>query len=65
MGKPNAGVISVQKIWQGCYLVPHFGSGHVPAAWKSDNVLDLATHFLLDKYLDLFLFEEYEQSLHC
>ena len=60
---PNSEVISVDKIWQGCVLIPQFGSTSVPVSWTTGNVLDLASKFYLDKYLDPHIFQEYEECL--
>jgi len=60
---PHSEVVSIDRIWRACLLIPHFGSTAVPASWMSENTLDLAAKFYLDKYLDLHLFEHHEQHV--
>ena len=59
----NSEVINVDQIRQACLLSPQFGSASVPVSWTTGDALDLASKFYLDRYLDLHLFEEYEQCL--
>ena len=58
---PNATIISIDQIVQTCHLLPKFGSGDVPHDWLSDssNVLSLSSDFFFNRYLDLYLFEEF------
>ncbi|KAI0281068.1 hypothetical protein BC826DRAFT_1094230 [Russula brevipes] len=60
---PNTEVISVDQICRGCLLIPHFSSASVPTSWMSGDVLDLASKFYLSQYLDLHLFQIYEEML--
>ena len=59
---PNSEVISIDQIWQACHLAPQFASAPVPVSWFKGDPLDLASKFYLNKYIDFYLFEEYEQD---
>ena len=57
--RPNAAIISINQIIQTCHLLLKFGPGKVPHDWFSGNVLDHASDFFFNRYLNLYLFEEF------
>ena len=57
--RPNAAIICINQIIQTCHLLPKFGSGDVPRDWFSGNVLNHSSNFFFNRYLDLYLFEEF------
>lgn len=46
-----ASVIDVEKICHSCHLFPNFGPA-VPQEWKSSNVLDHASSFLVNPFVN-------------
>jgi hypothetical protein len=56
----NAEVVSIDRIWHSCLLIPHFGSADVPTSWTGKNALDSAAQFYLNKYTDMHSFMEYK-----
>jgi hypothetical protein len=60
---PNSEVISVDRIWRGCALIPQFGSASVPVSWTRGDPLDLAPKYYLGRHLDNHLFREYEKEM--
>jgi len=60
--KPHAAVVSVNHILHTCHLMPRFGSGPVPRSWFKGRVLDLASDFYLNRYINFFLFKELHPS---
>ncbi|KAG9316931.1 hypothetical protein JVU11DRAFT_3012 [Chiua virens] len=50
-GRRLASVIDVEKICRSCHLFPNFGPA-APREWKSSNVLDLASSFLVNPFVD-------------
>jgi hypothetical protein len=59
---PHAAIISVDRLLQGCHLLPRFGSGPVPRSWFDGRVLDLASDFFLNRYINFFLFDDLNPS---
>jgi hypothetical protein len=59
---PNSEVICLDQIRSTCHLVPQYGST-VPVSWITGNVLDLASKFHLNKYLDPHIFNEHETAV--
>ena len=57
--RPSASIIRINKIVQTCHLIPKFGPGAVPREWFTGNVLNHASDFFFNRYLDLYLFEEF------
>jgi hypothetical protein len=57
--RPNAAIIHINQIVQTCHLIPKFGAGDVPRDWFSGNVLNHSSEFFFNRYLDLFLFDEF------
>ena len=64
IGEHNPEVISIDRIWRGCTLIPQFGSTSVPVSWTRGDldVLDLASKYYLGRHLDPQFFDEYEQE---
>jgi hypothetical protein len=60
--KPNSEVIRLDRIWGTCLLIPQFGPT-VPLSWTTGNVLDLASKYYLDQYLDPHTFHEHETAV--
>ncbi|KAF6756066.1 hypothetical protein DFP72DRAFT_1008140 [Ephemerocybe angulata] len=54
-GKLQSSVIPVTLIQQSVHLIPQFGPV-APAEWKSSNVLDMATHFFVNRFVDRLSF---------
>lgn len=50
-GRRLASVIDVEKICRSCHLFPNFGPA-VPCEWKSSDVLDRASSFLVNPFVD-------------
>ena len=50
-------VAGIDKIESDCHLSA-FASGPISPLWTSDNVLDLASHFLLNPYIDIGRFSD-------
>ena len=50
--RQNVGIISVDRIVCGCHLVGKCGL-EINHYWTTDNVLDLASHFYLNPYIDV------------
>jgi hypothetical protein len=59
---PHAAIISVDRLLQHCHLLPRFGSGPVPCSWFNGRVLDLASDFFLNRYINFFLFDDLHPS---
>jgi hypothetical protein len=57
--RPNAAIICVNQIVQSCHLLPKFGSEDVPRHGFNGNVLNHASDFLFNRYLDFYIFEEF------
>ncbi|KAJ7225087.1 Zn-finger domain-containing protein [Mycena rebaudengoi] len=51
----NAAVVSVEQIVRGCHLMGKCG-GKIDRAWTADNVLDTATMFYINPYIDVDTF---------
>lgn len=62
--KPHAAIISIDRIIQTCQLLPKFPTGAIPRAWfsASGRVMDLATDFYLNRYLNHHVFEDLHPS---
>jgi hypothetical protein len=60
--RPHAAVVSFEHIVQSCHLVPRFGSSPVPRSWLNGQVLDLASDFYLNRYINFYLFEYLNSS---
>lgn len=58
---PHAAVVSVDHIIQPCQLIPRFPTP-IPRVWFSGRVMDLATDFYLNRYLNHYLFEDLHPS---
>lgn len=54
----HAEIISVDRIWQACHLLPKFGTGKVEPSWTHQNVLEKADDFYFNHYANLYLFNE-------
>ncbi|KAI0279323.1 hypothetical protein BGY98DRAFT_1089274 [Russula aff. rugulosa BPL654] len=61
--RPNAAIISVEQILQSCHLLPRFGSAPVPRSWLNGRVLDMASDFYINRYINFYLFEDLNPSL--
>ena len=59
---PHAAIIGVDQLLQGCHLLPRFGSGPVPHSLFDGRVLDLASDFFLNRYINFFLFDDLNPS---
>ena len=57
--RPNAEVITVDRIVQQCHLIPLFPRGTINPRWIQGHALVEAQHFYLNKYIDLRMFEQY------
>ncbi|KAH9842998.1 uncharacterized protein C8Q71DRAFT_720384 [Rhodofomes roseus] len=53
-GRPNASIVSVDKIRRGCHLIPKYGRT-VDKELTMDNALDLATEFRVNSYISVDL----------
>jgi len=62
--KPRAAIVGIDHIMQGCHLLPCFGSGPVPRSWFQGRVLDLASEFYLNRYINFYLFKDLHPSHH-
>ena len=60
--KPNAAVVSVDRILYPCHLLPRFSSGPVPRSWFEGRILDLSSDFYLNRYINFYLFEDLHPS---
>ena len=56
--RPHAAVVSIERIIQTCHLLPRFGSAPIPRSWLTDRVLDKANDFYLNRYINLYTFED-------
>jgi len=56
--RPNAAVVSVDRIHRYCHLIGKSGS-EIPQEWTSNSVLDLADTFFVNKYFSLDFFSVY------
>ena len=61
-GRGQGSIISLSNIRQSCMLIPIFPKPQTPEAkklenWTPDNVLDEATSFLINNFLDLYTFQ--------
>ena len=54
----NAAVVSTGDIVHGCHLMGK-SSLKIDPSWTMDNVLDLATHFYLNPYINVDIFTSY------
>jgi hypothetical protein len=57
--RPNAAMICANQIVQTCHLLPKFGSGDIPRHWFTGDVLNHASDFFFNRYLDFYVFEEF------
>ncbi|EIW84144.1 hypothetical protein CONPUDRAFT_88466 [Coniophora puteana RWD-64-598 SS2] len=60
-GSPHTECVPLSRIIHPCHLVPCFGRTAVPSAWLCGRVLELAPHFLLNRYIDTAMYEDYVQ----
>lgn len=61
--KPHAAIVNIDRIIKTCQLLPKFPTGpSIPRAWFSGRVMDLATDFYLNRYLDHYTFEDLHPS---
>jgi len=51
----NAAVISVDRIIRGCHSMGKSGL-HINHEWTMDNILDEASHFHINSYIDVDTF---------
>jgi hypothetical protein len=61
-GRQQGSIIPLSNIRQSCMLIPIFSKPRTPEAknldnWTSDNVLDKATSFLINNFLDFYAFQ--------
>lgn len=61
-GRQQGSIIPLSNIRQSCMLIPIFPKPRTPEAknldnWTSDNVLDKATSFLINNFLDFYAFQ--------
>jgi len=61
--KPHAAVVNVECILQDCHLLPRFGSAPVPHSWFEGQVLDMASDFYINRYINFYLFEDLHPSM--
>ncbi|TCD63835.1 hypothetical protein EIP91_004902 [Steccherinum ochraceum] len=54
--RPNAAVVSVDRIHRLCHLVGKPNDEKIDRSWTSENVLDTADEFLVNPYLSVDLF---------
>jgi hypothetical protein len=60
-------IIPISNIRQSCMLIPKFDKHPISSqrSWKSDNVLDSASHFLINNWASIYsyqsLYKEYEE----
>ncbi|KII84510.1 hypothetical protein PLICRDRAFT_117586 [Plicaturopsis crispa FD-325 SS-3] len=54
--RPNSQIISADRVFQGCHLLPAFGPDPLHQSWTTDNILTFPD-FYLNSYFDFYLFE--------
>ncbi|KZT29566.1 hypothetical protein NEOLEDRAFT_1056163, partial [Neolentinus lepideus HHB14362 ss-1] len=54
--RPNAAIVPLSDVLRACHLCPWFSSA-VDLSWKTETVLEQATEFLLNKHIDLYMFD--------
>ncbi|KAE9391614.1 hypothetical protein BT96DRAFT_959531 [Gymnopus androsaceus JB14] len=59
---PNGQVLAATRLFSGCHVIPQFGRDAVPPEWSSLNVLDKASSFFFNHYLDFYIFERVNRS---
>ncbi|KZP26028.1 hypothetical protein FIBSPDRAFT_909360 [Athelia psychrophila] len=52
----HASIITVDKIWRACHLTPRFGPAPVDRLWVRSNVMELASDFLLNPYINHYIY---------
>jgi len=57
-GHFNAEIVSAKKVIRGCHLIPRFAAEPVDPSWITGSVIDLPIEFFLNRYIDLFLFDD-------
>ncbi|KAI6009336.1 hypothetical protein BKA83DRAFT_4467974 [Pisolithus microcarpus] len=56
---PNASIISTDRIVRACHLQARCGK-QISGDWSLDSVLDMASHFYINSYIDLDTFISFE-----
>lgn len=54
----HASVISVNNIWRACHLAPRFGSAPVDQLWARSNVMEIASDFVLNPYINHYIYDD-------
>ncbi|KZP10905.1 hypothetical protein FIBSPDRAFT_899352 [Athelia psychrophila] len=57
-----ASIISVDTIWRACHLAPRFGSAPVDCLWVRSNVLEVMSDFVLNPYINHYVFHDVSSS---
>ena len=60
-GKVHAEIINLERVVRSCHLIPKFGS-KIDSQWNQANVLDKASSFYLNKYIDFHFFKMVSQK---
>lgn len=61
--RPNAEVVSIDRITRGCHLIPKAGS-LIDRRWTKDNCLELGKYFMVSRYISLDTFSAvYDASI--
>jgi len=60
---PSAAIIPIDSIVSSCHLIPKFGTKFHPARWDSAEILEECTSFLLNKYISIATFYNYNKHL--
>lgn len=63
-GSPLWSIIPLINIRQSCMLTPNFGycSAALQSSWKSENVLDLASSFLVNNWSSVYTYKTIYQE---
>ncbi|EIW85982.1 hypothetical protein CONPUDRAFT_43911 [Coniophora puteana RWD-64-598 SS2] len=56
---PRALVVPLSRVVRPCHITPRFGQGDVPKSWVKGKSMEKATEFLLNRYIDMAMFEDY------
>ncbi|TDL16783.1 hypothetical protein BD410DRAFT_730882 [Rickenella mellea] len=60
--EPNSEIISADRIYRACHLIPRFGAGSVDPSWTSANVTQKATEFYVNPYINFDMFELFRRQ---
>ena len=56
-GMPVGSIIALSAIRQSCMLIPKFNNASEEQGWTTNNVLDCATSFLLNNWLNKYSYQ--------